>query len=164
MTSLTQFGNDLYTGKRSIDFVGKKRIWFSIAAVLVLLSIVIPILRGGFDLGIEFRGGSEFHVSGVQTQDQDLATSVVTDVVPGAAPRVSNIGEDGLRVQTDELEDAQANEIRAGLAEAYGVDESEVSVSFIGPSWGADITTQAIRGLIIFVVLAIARCALSWSA
>ena len=26
-----RLGNDLYTGKRSVDFIGKRRLWLSIA-------------------------------------------------------------------------------------------------------------------------------------
>ena len=48
MASFQQFGNDLYTGKRSFDFVGRRAIWFSIAIVMIIVSIVGPMLRGGF--------------------------------------------------------------------------------------------------------------------
>ena len=41
------FGNELYTGKRSYDFVGKRKIWFGIAAVMVLVSIAFPVIKGG---------------------------------------------------------------------------------------------------------------------
>ena len=34
---LTTFGNDLYTGKRSFNFVGGRRKWYAIAAVLLIL-------------------------------------------------------------------------------------------------------------------------------
>ncbi|MBD3753152.1 MAG: protein translocase subunit SecF, partial [Micrococcales bacterium] len=34
MRSLNQLGNDLYSGKTSFPFVGKRRLWFIIAAVL----------------------------------------------------------------------------------------------------------------------------------
>ena len=54
---LVKFGNDLYTGARSIDFVGRRKIWYSIAAVMVVLSILVPVIKGGFNFSIEFRGG-----------------------------------------------------------------------------------------------------------
>jgi preprotein translocase subunit SecF len=43
MSSFATFGNELYTGKRSYNFVGAKKIWFLIAAVAVALSILIPV-------------------------------------------------------------------------------------------------------------------------
>ncbi|HHW50567.1 MAG TPA: protein translocase subunit SecF, partial [Pseudoclavibacter sp.] len=57
MASFAKFGNDLYTGKRSYDFVGKRKIFFVISALGIILAILLPLLRGGFNLGLEFRGG-----------------------------------------------------------------------------------------------------------
>ncbi|GAA2221999.1 protein translocase subunit SecF [Herbiconiux moechotypicola] len=153
MASFSQFGNDLYTGKRSIDFIGRRRIWYGISALLVIIALVGPWLRGGYEFGIEFRGGSEFTVSQTATLDQQLATDAVNEVAPGSNPRVSTLGTDSVRVQTDELDRTTSNTVQETLATAYDVPVSDVTVSSIGATWGADITTQAIRGLIIFLVL-----------
>lgn len=150
---LTTFGNDLYTGKRSFNFVGGRRKWYSIAAVLLILSVLVPVVRG-FNFGIEFRGGSQFVISGVESAEPQPAIDAVAEVAPGAAPRVTIVGEDGVRVQTDQLEQSEAQELASALAEAYGVAESEVTSSFIGASWGADVTRQAIFGLLAFLLLA----------
>ena len=158
MASLVKFGNDLYTGARSFNFVGRRRIWYAIAAVLLLASVVVPILRGGFVFGIEFRGGSEFQVAGVEAQpDQQLATDTVIAIVPDASPHVSLVGDDAnrsVRVQTEQLGADESNEVRNALADAYGVPVEGVTASFVGPSWGADVSAAAIRALAVFVVLA----------
>ena len=154
MASFSQFGNDLHTGKRSFDIVGRRKTWYLVAAVALLVAIVVPQLRGGFVFGIEFTGGSEFVVSQVAEQDQGVATDAVTEVVPLAAPKVSSVSTTGIRVQTDQLTSNETREVRAALADAYAVPVEQVTASFIGPSWGQDITGQAVRGLIIFLVLA----------
>ena len=43
--------------------------------------------------------------------------------------------------------------MRLKLGEAYGVPGEEVTSSFIGPNWGADVTRQALTGLVVFLVL-----------
>ena len=154
MPSFSTFGNDLYTGKRSYDFVGSKKIWFLVAAVAVALSILLPIAKGGFNLGIEFRGGSEFTVSNVQTTDPALGEKAVTNVVPGSVPRVTNIAGNTMRIQTDKLTDDETLKIKEGLTSSYGVTENEVTSTFVGPTWGADVTKQALLGLVVFVLLA----------
>ena len=162
MASFSKFGNDLYTGARSINFVGRRKIWYVIAAVMILLSILLSIARGGFVFGIEFRGGSEFQVAGVanldqtgpRTQAQNLASSTVEGIDPAASPRVSIVGSDSVRVQTEQLLPEESNQVRDALATAFTVDVTDVTASFIGPSWGADITGSAIRALIVFIVLA----------
>jgi len=161
MASFSQFGNDLYTGKRSFDFVGKKRIWFSIAIVAVILAIAVPFLRGGFVFGIEFSGGSEFTVSQPASVAQGLAVDAVTSVVPNATARVSLVnGGDSIRVQTDLVESSQSDQIRDALAKAYDVPVDQVTSSFIGATWGADITRQALTALVVFLVLVAAVMAL----
>ena len=39
------------------------------------------------------------------------------------------------------------------LAEAFGVDGADVASSFVGPNWGADVTAQALTGLVVFLIL-----------
>ena len=154
MASFAQFGNDLHTGKRSFNIVGRRKTWYLVAAIMILIAILGPILRGGFVFGIEFTGGSEFVVSDVTNQDQSIANDAVTSVVPSAVAKVSTVSDSAIRVQTDQMTGEQTREVGAALAEAYGVPADQVTSSFIGPSWGADITGQAIRGLLIFLALA----------
>jgi preprotein translocase subunit SecF len=159
VNAMAKFGNDLYTGERSYNFVARRKVWYIAAGILILLSVLLPVLRGGFVFGIEFRGGSEFQVSNVATitdreATQSLASDTVDGVVPEATPRVSIVGDDGVRVQTAQLTQDESAEVRTALSDAFEVDVSEVTASFIGPSWGADITGSAIRALIIFVILA----------
>jgi len=163
-----RLGNDLYTGARGIDFVGKRRFWFAIAAVLIIGSIAVPFVRGagnflnGFNFGIEFRGGSQFLVSEVPESllpiDTEAAEEAVHAVVPTAVVRISTVGDNGVRVQTDQLTDVATQAVTTNLHEAYDTDS--VSASFIGATWGADITDSAIRALLVFVVLALVFMAL----
>jgi preprotein translocase subunit SecF len=154
MASFSQFGNDLYTGKRSYDFVGKKYLWYAIAIVLIALALGITMLRGGFEFGIEFRGGSQFEISQTTNLDQKFASDTVIGEVAKANPRVTIIGGESVRIQTDQLSNAESDRVRDALAAAYHVDQDEVTASFIGATWGADITATAIRGLVTFLVLA----------
>ena len=50
-----------------IDFVGKRRIWFSIAGVLIAISIGSLIVKG-LNLGIDFEGGSQIAFTTEQAQ------------------------------------------------------------------------------------------------
>ena len=154
MSKFTDFGNDLYSGKRSINFVGRRKYFYAIAAVMVILAVLLPILRGGFNFGIEFRGGSEFRVAGAADTSQQLAIDAVRSIEPEANPLVTNVGTDSIRVQTEQLTDIKSEEVRVALADAYGVEAAAVASSFIGANWGADVTAKAIQGLLVFIALA----------
>ena len=153
MSKFKQLGNDLYSGEVSFDFVGKRKLWYAIAVAAVLLSILAPVLKGGFNFGIEFRGGSEFRIDGVSNLSQSLAREAVQSVEASSQPLITTVGLDSIRVQTEQLDDVTSEEVRIALAGAYGLDSSAVTSSFIGANWGADITEKAIIGLIVFLVL-----------
>jgi len=164
-----RLGNDLYTGKRSVDFIGKRRLWLGIAAILVLAAIAVPFIRGGgdfaagFNFGIEFRGGSQFLVEDAKTDadgniDTTLASDAVHSVEPNAVVKVATVGESGVRVQTDQLTTVQTQQVSDELKVVYETDT--VSASFIGATWGADVTANALRGLAVFVLFAAVLMAL----
>lgn len=153
MSSFKNFGNELYSGERSIDFVGKRKVWYLVSAGLILLSILLPVARGGFNLGIEFLGGSEFRITQVTDQSEQLAIDAVKSVVPEAVVSATKVGTSDLRIQTDALDDVESEAVRVSLAEAFEVPSSSVASNFIGPNWGADVTGQAINGLIIFLLV-----------
>lgn len=151
MSKMREFGNQLYSGERSFNFVGRRKIWYTVAAVAVILSIALPVLRGGFNFGIEFRGGSEFRLTNSQSLEQSVAVDAVHSVVPAAQVTVTTVGEADLRIQTEQLGDEQSEQVRLALAEAFSIDSSLVASSFIGPNWGAEITRQALIGLFVFL-------------
>jgi preprotein translocase subunit SecF len=167
---LTRFGNDLYTGARSIDFIKRRRLWYLVSTLAVLISLLVPLLvlpalGHGFRFGIEFTGGSQFTVSGStkNVNDDNIAIRAVQSVTgPEVSPQVAVVGGTSVRVQTTQLDTngqtTRSDRVADALAKAYdvpnpGSGKRGVSSSFIGPTWGADISSGAIRALVIFLVL-----------
>jgi preprotein translocase subunit SecF len=152
MGSFASLGNRLYTGETSVDIVGRQKTWYAISAVFLLVSLAALGLKG-LTLGLEFTGGSEFRISGAATTSDLPGSRAVTDVVAGATPKVAQVGADSMRVQTDKLSDRQTDQVRAGLAKAYGVAVDDVTASYVGPSWGKTVSQKALIGLLVFLAL-----------
>ncbi|AEG44402.1 protein translocase subunit SecF [Isoptericola variabilis] len=161
--TFAQWGNDLYTGRRSYPIVAKRRLWFTVVAVLGLASVAILGVKG-LTLGIDFRGGSEFTVEGVTTTEQEPAVEAVKSVVPGEEPRVAVVGGSAVRVQTAQLDADEVEQVSGALAEAYGVERADVSNSFVGPTWGAGVSQRALLGVGVFVLAAAAFMAIYFRA
>ncbi len=153
MSKYRDLGNRLYSGESSLNIVGRRKLWYAVAAVVVLLTILLPTLRGGFNFGIEFRGGSEFRLTNSQELPQSLAVDAIHSVVPDVQVVVAQVGLADLRIQTEQLADVESEEARLALAKAYGLSDEQVASSFIGPNWGEEVTNQALLGLLIFLVL-----------
>lgn len=153
MSRVSQIGNDLYTGRRTIPFVQNSKRFLIISLVLVLLAGIGFFVRG-LTLDMQFRGGSEFRVGTTVAEDfEATARDAVWSVVPGPAVNVTQVGSGTVRVQTERLSDAEANEVRQALGDAFDVESEAVSASFVGPSWGQSVSQNALKALAWFVVL-----------
>ncbi len=166
--NLAVWGNDLHSGKKSYPIIMQRRRWFVISGLLMALSIGLLFGRG-INPGIDFRGGSQFDVSGVSNPDIQIAKDAVATVDPLAAPVPTVLtGLDGsktIQVQLESLDDATAAKVGTALATAYGVDPlTAVSTSIVGPSWGHDVSSKALKALIIFLVLVTAVMAVYFRA
>jgi preprotein translocase subunit SecF len=150
MSKIGAMGSRLYRGEISFDFVGRKKLWYTLSGVILVLAAV-GLFGRGLNLGIEFKGGAEFQV--VSTTDGvDQAKSVA--LAAGVEnPIVTQLGNGTIRVQTPELAQDVRNSLVADLATEFGVAESEVRVQIVGPSWGSDISGKALNALIVFLVL-----------
>lgn len=154
MAKFAQLGNNLYTGRTSVPFIPRRRLWLGISGLLVVLSLLVPVFTGGIKLGIDFTGGSEFTVSDVKNTDIQVGERAVSGNSDAQNTEVVNIAPGTIRVQTDQLDDAETLKVKQALKDAYGVTDDEVTSSFVGPKWGEGVTRQAIWGLLIFVGLA----------
>ncbi len=157
MINLAAVGNDLYTGARSIDFIGKRRRWYLFSSVLVVLALLGLGVRH-LNLGLEFRGGSEFRVANVSTTGDygSTARKAVDSVVPGHAITVTKLGTGSpatVRIQTDKLDENQSENVQTVLVKDFDTTAQNVSATFVGPSWGASVSQKALQALITFLIL-----------
>ncbi|HEY1445976.1 MAG TPA: protein translocase subunit SecF [Acidimicrobiales bacterium] len=101
----------LYRGETRFDFVGKRRIWFAISTVIIVLGIVSIIVRGGLNLGIEFKGGTEWTIAapGI-TQTQAVDALKGTGVIDPTVQLLGSGNRQTLNVQADLNKLNQANQ------------------------------------------------------
>ena len=78
---LGSLGHRLYSGESSINFVGRRKMWYLISAVILIVAIAALLVRG-LNLGIEFRGGAEFRIPS-PTCSVEQARSTASEVNKG---------------------------------------------------------------------------------
>jgi len=145
----------LYTGDIAYNFIGRRKIWYTISAIALVISIAALLIRG-LDLGIEFRGGSDFQVPTAVTATTvtDYRQAVLATGVPSLdSTVVTTIGDSKVRVQTRSLSVSEQKTVRAAIATKAGKSSDEVAYQIIGASWGRQITQQAALALVVFLVL-----------
>jgi preprotein translocase subunit SecF len=139
----------LYHGETSFDIVGRRRLWFTVSAVLVAISLVSLIVPG-LNFGIDFKGGAVFRVQ----PTKPVTEAQVRDAV-GSVAEIVQITEQQpvqVSVQTEELPAAEVTRIRTELAEVAGVQLNGVSTETIGSKWGSTVSRKAVIALLAFLV------------
>ncbi|MFR9169461.1 MAG: protein translocase subunit SecD [Gordonibacter urolithinfaciens] len=142
--------------KRDINFLGYRRIFLTVAAVLVCASFAVVGVKG-LNFGIEFVGGTSvaFHNTGDVTTEQ-LRASFDAAGEPDAVIQTTNAdGQEGflVRTTTTSAEDAtaRANQVAGDL----GLSTDSFEVTTIGPDWGASVIQSSLIAFLVSIVLII---------
>src|SRR4051794_24557288 len=154
MSRLATFTSGLYSGDISFDFVGRRKIWYIVSAVLLVISLG-AIAVNGLKWGVEFSGGAVFTLKS-ESCTVESPRDAVGGEVPSGDPIVTELnGQSGrqVRVQTVDLTPAQTGAVSAAFAKSCDVPVVDVSTQVIGPSWGEQITKKALTGLLVFLIL-----------
>ncbi len=120
-TSFSELGNDLYTGKRSIPVVAKRRTYYLGSLVLIVVA-VLGLTVQGLNLGLEFRGGSEFRIATGSTPSgyEQTAREAVGAAEDASGVNVTLVGNNTVRVQTEKLSDTDSQQVRASSRRPSG--------------------------------------------
>jgi preprotein translocase subunit SecF len=157
----------------NIDFVGRRRIAYSVSAIMILASIVSLIWHGGPKYGIDFAGGAEVLVA----FDKPVAIGQIKAALKSMGlvnPSVQEYGERKgdtyrLLLAGDKAESADLiTKLKAGLAEKTGAAVLDNSFSFemVGPQVGRDLREKALLAIffsLLFITVYISgRFELKW--
>lgn len=150
-----------------ITIKNHSKIFLLIAAGVLLIALVMSLLGYGINYGIDFAGGLKIEYNMNSTFDQaDVETALrnqgLTDF------KVTTTGEDGytLNIRIPQLEsDAEIQTLQSGLetellAKYPAMDASNAATSYVGPTAGATLVSNAIWSVLIASVLMLAYIAI----
>lgn len=135
-----------------IDFMGNRRIMFTISAILIVVSIAALSVRG-LKFGVEFSGGTVINV----TNARDVTTAQMRKAfedagVANPAVQTSSVnGVNGFIVRTDAVKPDEAAASAVKVAAATKLPKADFQVTTIGPGWGKNITNSALLALVLSI-------------
>ncbi len=160
MGAFSRLGNDLYSGRRSANIVGRKWVWYAVSAVILAMA-TFGLLSKGLNMGIEFTGGAEYRVSvsadkaTQETADRIRVAVADTGIDSASSPVVTTSGNEAIVVRTEPVNDDESAEIVSTILDATGAGEADISQTEIGPSWGKEVAKRSLIGLVVFLVLVV---------
>ncbi|HEY3469142.1 MAG TPA: protein translocase subunit SecF [Amycolatopsis sp.] len=166
----------LYVGTGAFDVVGKRKRWYMFFAALVLICLASMIFRG-FNLGIEFEGGTQIQMPangthGVITEEQAKESFQKALGRPAAeAQKVGTGAASTIQIRTDTLDAAEVAKVKQGLFDDLGPKGSNgqpsvqaISDSAVSASWGGEISQKALIALAVFLVAVVIFLAIYFDA
>ena len=149
--------------RNTINFIAKKKVWFSVAAVFLLVTIGSMITykamgKGILNFSLEFKGGTSMTV----TMNDDYSINEIdSEVVPVIEDEIndSNIqiqkvsGSDDIIIKTRVLDLEEREGLINKLADEFDIDKETVEVENISSTISKEMRSDAIISLIIAGIL-----------
>ena len=148
--------------RKTIDFLGKRKVFFAISIILILLA---PIGMGVFhakdgkalNYSLEFMGGTSTNV----TFNEDLSIDdldsqvkpVVQEVTGDANIQISKVADsNAVIIKTRSLTLDERQELNQKLVDSFGVDESKITAESISSTVSSEMRRDAIVAVLIATI------------
>jgi preprotein translocase subunit SecF len=149
----------LYRGQTHYDFINRWRYWFAISGTVIALGI-IALFVSGLNFSIDFRGGTVWEVpttASVATVRADLG-KISSTLDQSTIVTLTNRQTNKVNIEVEASSTITGNatlvaDVSNELATIAHSPVDAVSIESIGPSWGSNISENAIKAVIVFLVL-----------
>jgi preprotein translocase subunit SecF len=149
----------LYRGQTHYDFINRWRYWFALSGTVIALGLV-ALFVSGLNFSIDFRGGTVWEVpttASVATVRADLS-GISPLIAQSPIVTLTNRQTGKVNIEVEAASTITGNaklvaDVSNELAAIAHTSVDTVSIESIGPSWGSDISDNAIKAVIVFLVL-----------
>ncbi len=157
------FRDEKYYGKakarKTIDFIGKRKIFFAISIVLILLGPVFMGINsamgnGALNLSLDFRGGTATTVTFADDMTLDELDSdvkpIFSNISGNADVQISKIQDSNdVYIKTTVLDVSQREQVAQELEEAYDLDTEDVEFETISATISSEMRRDAVIAVIV---------------
>lgn len=149
--------------KKPIQFLKKRKIFFAISAIMIVIGIVGMGMNKSkigdiFNYGLDFKGGTSTNVTFNEDMSlEDISSKVVPvveSVTKDASTQTQKVqGTNQVIIKTRTLSKDEREQLNQSLVSKFGVDESKITAESISGAVSAEMRMDAIWATIIATVL-----------
>jgi SecD/SecF fusion protein len=152
----------------SFDYMGHKKWWFTISAIIIVAGLVSLLVKGGgnpvqgLNYGLEFKEGTRINVGLVEQPSLAEVRTVVSkagypDAQLQETPNVAGSQQSGFQIQTTTLTPAEQGDLNAALNDAFTIAKSNgteiYSLETVGATFGRQVVSSSIKAVSIALLL-----------
>ncbi|GGG08929.1 protein-export membrane protein SecF [Rhodococcoides trifolii] len=152
----------LYTGTGAFEVIGRRRFYYMLTGVIVLIALLSIAVRG-FTFGIDFEGGTRVQFPAADNVSTSQVETVYSQALGQDPVSVQTVGSGAgatVQIRSEALDQGQASTLQAALFDAFkpvnsGGTPTADAISFtdVSETWGGQITQKALIALAVFLVL-----------
>ena len=136
------------------DFIGKRKIWFILSLIVVLVGVAGYFIQGGFNFGIDFLGGSLIEVEFDGTTDVGQIRDVLEDAGYGSSIiQQTDNNKYIIRIKAEEIgktiEIDEKARILDALDEGMGINPVLLQDRTVNPGFGSILIRNALMAMAI---------------
>lgn len=147
------------------DYVGKRKYFFTLSSVLLIIGLVALIARGGLNLDIQFQGGTQIEIQMENGDfDADEAGRVASEAIGERIQTQKSQTLDSTKnnesisflvvKSSGKLTDEQRNTVLEALKSEFNVKENgELILRDVDPSIGSELLTKGLIAVILSAAL-----------
>jgi len=150
----------------SFDYMGHKKWWFTISAIIIAAGLISMFVKGGgnplkgLNYGLEFKEGTRIAV--VFTKPAalgDVRAVVTAQGHPDAViQQVTNSsGASSFQIQTSTLTPTQQTDLQTALNQRFSIDpQGGWNLSLVGATFGHQVVSSSLKAIVIALLLILA--------
>jgi len=152
----------------SFDYMGHKRWWFTISAIIIAAGLISLFVKGGgnpikgLNYGLEFKEGTRITVAfekqpTIGDVRQTMTDAGFADAQIQETPTASGTDLKGFQIQTTTLSPAEQDQVKQALNDAYTIamqSGTEVyGLETVGATFGRQVVSSSIKAVAIALLL-----------
>ena len=144
----------------AIDFVKRRKVYYAISSVVILTGFIFYFKNGGFNLGIDFKGGRNYQVQFNKEMSPEEVKNKLSPLF-GSTPEVTSVGSNTqLKIATSYMVDKPGNEVDVQVRNEISAKLKELGADFqivqeqkVGPAIASDILYKAYLSVLFSCLL-----------
>ena len=138
------------------DFMGASRWFFTMSGVILLIG-ALSLATNQLNFGIDFKAGTRIKVALVKPTDEEGVRTALDSVgVSGEEiQQVSDpvFGENVFQIQSRELVPSTVHKAQSNLQEEFGIAQDGFDSNSVGPTFGEQVASSALKALIFSLLV-----------
>ncbi len=132
------------------DIMKYKKTWFAISGIIVAIGLILSLVNGGFNLGIDFTGGTSLQAKIGRRFEVKEVKDIIDKYDKEATITYAGNEKEEVIVRTKlELGDDVRGEILGDFNNILNVSAGSINFESIGPAIGSELKKQALLALAI---------------